>query len=376
MTPVTTALLVLASLAAIEIGFRLWHHRRHGRPYHVAIKFEWKRGHVVPHTFLSFAYKPNEVIDRNQPLPYPLHPNRFHSFKTPLRLNGHGHFGPDFARDKPPGTLRVACLGASTTANNIADGERDYTYPELLRAGLAEAFPDRPVEVLNCGIGGWVSADILINFLLNIVHLRPDYVILYHALNDLPYHLMEDFRTDYTHGRRNLGEVLWRIKLAYHFPKIRWWHSYECLRDLVFGTGNVRNDLVRMITTQTPRIDRPFADLSVEQQNLRSLLAVCRHHGISIVLSTFCYYDYDPTLRSRRYGEGVAEENALMRALAAEFDAPLVDQAALVAPVPENFVDAVHFTPAGMAAIAGNFRDALVVDLERRGWPAADRVPA
>lgn len=367
--------LALAPLMAAELAFRLYHRRRHGRPYHVSLRFPWKRSHVVPHTFLSFAYKRNETIDRNQSLPYPLHPNRFRSFHRPLRLNQYGHFGPDFIAEKPPGTLRVACLGASTTANNIADDERDYSYPELLRDGLARSLADRrpghDVEVLNCGIGGWVSTDILINFLLNILYLKPDYVILYHGFNDLHLHLMPDFRTDYAHGRMNLGEVLWRIKIAYYFPKIRWWHSYEWLKDWMFGTGNIRNDVLRMILKQSPDLSRSFADLSVEQQNLRSLAAVCRHHGIRIVFSSFCHYDYDPGLLSTRYREGVAQENRLMRELAAEFDAPFIDQAALMPAEQEYFVDAVHFTPLGMERLARNFRDAILADLERRGWPGS-----
>jgi lysophospholipase L1-like esterase len=364
---------LIAVLAAVEVVFRIVHRRRYGHPYHVSIKFPWKRSYVEPHPFLSFAYKRNEAVDRNQKLPYELHPHRFRSFHVPLRLNNLGHFGPDFTPDKPAGTLRIACLGASTTANNIADDQRDYSYPILLRDGLDKALaslrPDGRVEVLNCGIGGWVSADILINFLLNIVHLKPDYVIVYHAFNDLHLHLMEDFQTDYSHGRLNLGEVLWRIRRAYRFPKIPWWHSYEWLKDRLLGTGNVRNDVLRLICRQFPRIDRPFAALEVEQQNFRSLLAVCRHHGIRVILSSFCHYGYDTSRQARRYGEGVAEENARMRALADEFGLPFVDQAALIPAEPDYFVDAIHFTPTGMQALAGHFRDAVLADLERHGWP-------
>lgn len=364
---------VLAVLFAAELIFRVLYRLRHGKPYHVSLKFPWKRSYVVPHPFLSFSYKRNEVIDRNQRLPYALHPNKYYSFKKPLRLNNYGHFGEDFHLEKPERTLRVACLGASTTANNIADTESDYTYPGFFRNflsdGLRQSGLDVNVEVMNCGIGGWVSADIMINFFLNIIHLKPDYVVLYHGYNDLHLHLMDGFRSDYSHGRMNLGEVIERIRLASRLPKFRWWHSYECLKDRVFGTGNVRNDVLRMILKQSPNPHQPFADIAVEQQNFRNLLAVCRHHGIRVLLSSFCYFDHDASPVAIRHREGVAQENAMMRELAEEFGLPFVDQAAMMPNDAECFVDSVHFSPSGMSVLARNFADALVADVAANGLP-------
>jgi len=131
------AILVLFLIfAIIEILFRKHCMKKYGRKYHVSIKFPWNRSYVVPHPFLSYAYKRNETIDRNQRLPYKLHDYQYWSFKEPLRLNNLGHFGKDFVTDKPVNCLRIACLGDSTTANNIADGERDYCYPDLFEENL------------------------------------------------------------------------------------------------------------------------------------------------------------------------------------------------------------------------------------------------
>jgi lysophospholipase L1-like esterase len=309
------------------------------------------------------------VIDRNQPLPYELHSNKFFSFKKPLRLNNYGHFGADFTHEKPPRTIRIACLGASSTANNIADSERDYSYPGMLEEMLNQALAagGRRAEVMNCGIGGWTSADIFINFTLNILPLKPDYVVLYHGFNDLHLHLMDDFLPDYSHGRRNLGEVLHLIRRAYYLPKFRHWHLYEWTRDRLLGTGNVRNDLLRLIAKKPSDIRREFADLRVQQALLRNLLVLCRHHGIHVVLGSFCQFAYDPSALARKYAEGVRQENVLMAELATEFGLPLVDQAKLLPQDRDYFVDAVHFTPTGMRAIATNFADALVADMRTRG---------
>ena len=112
---------VILILFIIEIIFRIYYYNKHGRNYHVSIKFPWRESHVIPHPFLSLAYRRNSYIDRNQRLPYPIHTNKYFSFKKPLRINNLGHFGKDFSFKKPDGTLRIACLGHSSTANNIAD---------------------------------------------------------------------------------------------------------------------------------------------------------------------------------------------------------------------------------------------------------------
>lgn len=361
--------LSLAVLVVVtEMAFRATYFKIHGRRYHVSIKFKWEDSHVVTHPFLSFAYKRNHTISKNQPLPYELHPYRYYSFKQPLRLNNLGHFGDDFRAERDPETIRIACLGASTTANNISDGEKDYTYPSLLSEMLSGRLDqlEKKVEVLNCGIGGWVSADILINFCLNIVHLRPDYIILYHGYNDLQLGLQPGFCTDYSHGRRNLAEVLHLIKRAYYLPKIPFLTFYEFLKDRYLGTGNIRNDVLAMITINQPNYDSPFLGLDAEQENIRSLLAICRHHNIRVVLSSFCMFQHNDSAEQKKLKDGVRLQNAGTRRLANEFDAIFVDQAELM---PENlsfFVDALHFTPEGMRLLAHNFAHAIYDDIARR----------
>ncbi len=364
-------LIITSILIFSELIFRLYYHIATGHCYHVSIKFPWKRTHVVTHPFLSFAYKRNEVIDRNQPLPYDLHYHKYHSYKYPLRLNNMGHFGEDFSFEKPDNVLRVACLGASTTANNIADKNRDYSYPKILQDLLNAHFKkngfDKQAEVYNCGIGGWVSADILIDFMLNVIYTKPDYVVLYHGLNDLPLYLTDDFLPDYSHGRKNLGEVLPVIKRAYYFPKIRFWHLYEFLKDKILGTGNVRNDVLALITKQKPVISRKFRDLTVEKDILKNILILCKHHSIKCILSSFAYYCYRNDAVTIKYAEGVNIENKLRRELAEEFDVPFVDQATLIPLRDEFFVDTVHLSAEGMTILAENFYREIISNLKHGG---------
>jgi lysophospholipase L1-like esterase len=355
---------VLATILGVEVAFRAYHAKRYGRPYHVSIKFPWKRMHVVSHPYLSFAYRKNEVIDRNQRLPYFLHPNRFWSFQQPLHLNNYGFFGPNWAEAKAPDTIRIVCLGASTTANTIADDESEYSYPALLQdtltQNLREAGSSKTVEVMNFGIGGRVSPELLITFYLTIVHMKPDYLVLYHGFNDLHLHLMEDFATDYSHGRLSLGEVLPQIKKGYLLPKIRFWHSYECLKDKLIGTGNVRNDLLKSITAKQPDIDRPFARLDIQQANIRNILLGCRQHGIVPIVGTYAFFRYADDPVSMKYQSGVSIENGLLRDLSNELSVSLCEIAETIPQDREYFVDAIHFTPLGMRFVADAFAERLL----------------
>lgn len=315
---------------------------------------------MVPHPFLSFSYKRNEVIDKNQVLTYPIHSNEYNSFKEPLKLNNFGHFGNDFSLKKDDKKIRVACLGASTTANNLADKDRDYSYPIMLEEKLNQQNDCKAYEVYNCGIGGWQTPDIMINFFLNILPLRPDYIVIYHAYNDLRSYLTDDFELDYSHSTKNLGEELYKIKRAYYFPKITFWHSYEGLKDKCLGTGNVRNDVLKIIQKSQPNINNQFKDLVVEKELIKNIVIVCRHHGIRVILSSFAHYMYSDQPAHYKYREGIKIENILRKDLADEFDLPFVDIDTLIPRDDKYFVDAIHFTPEGMQLMAESFSEAII----------------
>jgi len=363
------AVALIGLLIAAELAFRVWHRRVHGRGYFVALKFRWNENHVVAHPFLTFAYRKNSVIDQNQRLPYALWPNRYYSFKEPLVLNSIGHFGPEISIERNPESLRVACLGSSGVANNIADEERDYCWPTMLQDRLASTQLShrhfKSVEVMNCGIGGWTMIDIFIDFAVNIVHYRPDYVVIYQGLNDLPLHLMDGYAFDYAHGRRNLGEALHVIKRGYWFPKLRWWHSYEFVKNRLVGSGNVRNEVIERVEICKPDYSRAYRPLIAEESALRHILILCRAHGIRVVIGSYVFYDHNGAPRNRKLYEGVRLENAMFRRLAGEFGIPFVDLDGSIAKDRDHFVDAVHFAPAGMEFVAERVADAILEEVAR-----------
>lgn len=350
-------------LFAAELLFRAWYRRVHGHPYFVALKFRWDENHVVAHPFLSFAYRKNGIIERNQRLKYALAPGRFLSFKQPLKLNSIGHFGPDLPLAHDATALRVACLGSSSLGNTIADEDRAYCWPTMLEELLAKA-PQLQgrygkFEIMNCGIGGWTMLDIFIDFALNVLNYRPDYVLIYQGLNDLPLHLMDDYSFDYAHGRRNLGEALGTIKRGYWFPKIARWQSYEFAKEKLVGTGNVRNEVLESVETSEPDYTRDYRPLIAEENALRQIILLCQAHGIGVIISSYVFYDHSGTERNRKLKEGVQLENEMFRKLAGEHGLKFVDLAASIPMRDDYFVDAVHFSPLGMEFVARTMAMAL-----------------
>ena len=348
---------IILSIILVEILFRITYYAINKKNYHVSLKLKWKDSYVVPHPFLSFSYKKNTTINKNQKLPYPIHTNKFFSFKEPLNVNSLGHFGDEFSSKKDK--VRILCLGASTTANNISDGKKDYTYPKLLEEYLNKKL-NKKVEVFNCGIGGWTSVDIFINFVLNLIQLKPDYVILYHGYNDLPLYLMNDFELDYQHGRKNLGEVIHKTKMVNMLPKIKFLHSYEFVKDKLFGTGNIRNDVLRLITKNKIDYTNKYKDFKTQRDIIEQLIILCYVNKIKPIVSTFCYYDHERNLESSRVKEGVEIENRDIKYIAKKLDCWFVDQDKLIDKKDENFVDSIHFTPIGMKKLAQNFGDTIL----------------
>jgi len=358
-------LIVFGILFLIEILFRINYKKKHGHHYHVSIKFPWKKSFITPHPFLSFAYKKNSVIDINQRLPYPLHYYKYYSFKEPIKINNIGHFGDDFTLSRKENVVKIACLGDSVTANSYADEVKDYSYPmlleEVLNSKIETSKSKTRFDVYNCGIPGWVSADIVIDFILNIIHTKPDYVILYHAFTDLHLYMTDSFELDYSHGRYNLGEVIHLVKRAYFFPKIPFWHSYEYLKDKIVGTGNLRNDLSTILRKQ--RVSSSYNhSLEVEKNLLKNICIICRHYGINLILSSYAFYSYKDDPLTRRICEGVQKENELLKELSEEFNIKFVDQANFIPHENEFFLDWIHLTPKGMELLSKKFAENILED--------------
>ena len=98
-----------------------------------------------------------------------------------IRINRHGHRGPEVEEEKPPGVFRVLCLGDSFTFGSGVQDEE--TFPRVLEKRLRDA--GYRAEVLNAGVAGWGSVQYLHYFLKNAKRFGADIAIVNFFANDM-----------------------------------------------------------------------------------------------------------------------------------------------------------------------------------------------
>ena len=111
-------------------------------------------------------------------------------------VNSWGFTFDELPLEKPRDTIRIVCLGASTTAGRDA-------WPYWLGQALEKK--GMRVEVLNFGVQAWTSAESLNALMLLGLDFQPDHVLVHHANNDAAPLMTQQFRPDYAHYRKPIA---------------------------------------------------------------------------------------------------------------------------------------------------------------------------
>jgi hypothetical protein len=98
--------------------------------------------------------------------------------RTALSLNTHGFRDREFPEGKPAGVFRVAVLGDSFAyGNGIAAGQR---FSDLVRGALPSG-----VEILNFGVPGHNTPELVSELRSRVVRFAPDFVLVQWFVNDV-----------------------------------------------------------------------------------------------------------------------------------------------------------------------------------------------
>ncbi len=100
-----------------------------------------------------------------------------------LSINSHGCIGPEFSAQKPPGVVRVVCLGDSCTAGDLLPNAEDR-FPRQLERELERRYPERDIQVINAGVGGYSSLQGRLWLKREVLDWEPDLVVIYFGWND------------------------------------------------------------------------------------------------------------------------------------------------------------------------------------------------
>jgi hypothetical protein len=304
---------------------------------------------------------------------------------TGLTTNQFGWRGPQISLQKPARTIRIACVGASTTV----DGHSlPFSYPELLQHWLnlwsQENGYNVRFEVINAGREGIGSRDIAAVVRYEVLPLDVDYVIYYEGSNQFDPRTMVSFPADVTFGQPPPG-------VAPNFANVEandksWLDQLSEYSALV---ARVRSlvEQVSLSGAEPPKPEQVFflpeginefkpdrahlgkaLELKKILTHLDQMKADLEAQDVKLVLATFDWFAYeglilDPVRHRVLYGylnrvywpisyanmRRMADfQNRVFRTWAAENHVSLIDVAWLMPKHPDLYGDAIHNTELGI----------------------------
>jgi len=300
------------------------------------------------------------AVDRNLGLRVPI--ANFSSGR--ISINSLGFRGPEIENPKPPGTVRVAFLGASTTWCAEVSGN-DYVWPHLVTSSLGRTFPSVRFDYINGGVPGYTMDSLLKIMQHRVAALQPDVIVIYEASNNLSGELRE------LAAKRGIIPDAKMKELSWPSHHSLLWHLIE------------KN--LRILAAQRAA-DNKRGSLEVDpgdlgegyRHGLTRLVLAAQQHAKLIALATFSIqlrreqspeqqmhasasaFFYTPFATTRLLTEGFGRYNQIIREVAKETGALLIEGENEIPGDSVHFADTVHFTDAGSEAMAHRISGALV----------------
>lgn len=263
----------------------------------------------------------------------------------------------------PPGVVRIAFFGESTTFND---------YPDQVKARLEQRFGAGRIEIVNLGVPAGNTGTSLLFVKRFLGRWTPHLGVVYHGVNDLVYYTARARGTsDVFSGRASMDDPA----LAPAPP--------QGLLGLLRGGA------------AAPAPLHPWLAETIFQEPISNFWMMSRlawAGGTELYVATFASPDYDdvsadelgyfdadirflwPVLGDRdAYARAIAEYRRRVVAFAAQAGVPVIDVAARLRGGRDLFQDNWHLTAAGRALHAEVVADALaprVAELLAHGPPA------
>ncbi|RMH60480.1 MAG: hypothetical protein D6677_13580, partial [Calditrichaeota bacterium] len=137
---------------------------------------------ILEFTFrLSNIYAPPPLYTQTGPNQYQLNARAAERYFNSAQINIPLLFPQRFSKKRPKNSLRIICLGGSTTAGFPYDV--NVPFPAQLKMLLNEKWPDKDIEVINMGLSA-INSFTVWDWLPDIIRLKPDYVLIYMGHNE------------------------------------------------------------------------------------------------------------------------------------------------------------------------------------------------
>ncbi|UCH20945.1 MAG: hypothetical protein JSU83_20885 [Deltaproteobacteria bacterium] len=328
------------------------------------------------HPFTGITFKPGIAFTGSHP---------YQKGKAKIRVNKYGFLtdGQPLSYQKSSNEIRIATIGASTTANINLPFEQNW--PGYLGNLLQHELPDKKVTIINAGVPGFDTAQSIGNLALRVMPFEPDIVIIYHLYNDLKAVRNNDsFRPDYSHIHRKPFGFYQQPSLLVQC--LNYSMMYVRLRNKL---REIKKDQIKLekrkkLLQQTGRLaEIPEQAVKTFEQHIRCLVFIANAGGANVILSSFAtlhnpaldYSDkkmlpkltrlqkkemfslvnFTPGLTLEAVFRGFKSYNRVLKEVAALDKTGWVDNASLIPHEDRYFVDRVHFSKEGAALMANNF---------------------
>ena len=132
-----------------------------------------------------------------------------------------------------------------------------------------------------------------------------------------------------------------------------------------FPDRNIRHSLLEVVSKGKIDSKINFAEgLKVYERNLQNIINLCLSNNIEVVLCTFCFYLHKKIKNNplnNLYEKITIEENKIIEKLAKKNNLKLADCYSLIPKEESNFVDHIHFSPAGMKLLAKSIAEKIQI---------------
>ena len=306
----------------------------------------------TPHPYLAYSPTPNYRKGQT-----------FH--------NSLGFRNDEFFLEKPDGSYRIVALGGSSTYD-VSIKDNHSTFTAQLEKLLKEDYGYQDVQVINAGVPGYNSWEILVNLEFRVLDLDPDLVIVYEGVNDVHARLVlpSAYRGDDS-GRRK----------AWQAPRVALWEHSALLRILTRMMNITRQVSVDDFVSSPTYVSWPFESRLREEEldpteilkenspvylhrNLENMIAVAKEHDVEIMFSTWAHSPHLNDYASEGYyQDGFRENNDVVKEVAMSHEIPLFDFASLMPQDAQYWADGRHVNEAGALVKAQLFAE--FIDAQR-----------
>lgn len=280
-----------------------------------------------------------------------------------ISINSLGFRGPEVSDPKPEDSVRIAFLGASTTYCAEASSN-EATWPHLVAEGLDAAFPGVAVDYLNAGVPGYVVHRSRSNFKHRVRPLRPDVAVIYHATNDLSWETrllarQQGLVDDPSHRKPSWlarHSVLWNLAEKNFWVQVAQFRARDTERRLEVDPEALGAHFYTQLTAlvRAAKWVAPVVVLPTFSTRIRP--GQSPEEQLKAAESALYYV---PFMTPEGLIRGFERYNAIIRRVAEEQGAILVEVARAIPGDGEHFNDSVHFTDAGSREMARILVEAL-----------------